>query len=518
MYAMSNIKIANKRILLALVTSASILTAPIVSGGTESDLSKLDRGCSSEGFGVQKLGPTATACGVSPEAKTEGNSGCGNSDEGGGVAKGTCGDGKTDGRGERWSCGDEKKGKWSCGDKDKPGMKKSWGKCLPKNPESGKSDVGTNESDPIVSSIARSIIETPSVQQALSEAKNRGYDFSISAEIQDSQDKNKVPLEGVDAPLAGFVGQGKDMVFTLKLAKGSEKGSGGRKNRLGGEAGIYPDAISSIREALRTETANINSLLYAAIAYSRARALGEMELDAIGQAVSYEEIKFDVGNGEADKLAEARARALQSEIDLMVVKRKLQAVNNAFIKSTGLDYRSVTVPDQDKFFRTTPMDPDFENIVRRVATQSKNTVAGAETVTVIAVDLLNTGGELMAQRFCVEAATEALQKIRERMDGGGGSEGEEARARALLLGSQRHELVALGEYAKAHSRAYPKVRVVENVHTQPSVSITGGEVKREQSDGALWIAGIGLGLLALVVYYGSVSRGDKVAENDNPNV
>jgi hypothetical protein len=369
--------------------------------------------------------------------------------------------------------------------------------------------------DPVSKGIIDSIIKSKKVSEAIAYAAERGHIFSVTGAVVDQPRDRLSVLQGIDAPLAGFSGKGKTLVFTLKLAKpspGSHKGGG---NRITGTAGVYPDPASAIRNAISQEASKINGMLYEAAAYSKARLIGELELAALSDKVTYENIRVEVGNGEVEKLAEARARALQAEIDIMDLSRKIQVLSNNFVTMTGKDHRSVTLEDYSEFFQLVPQDPDFATIFETVAESSSSTDEGAADFQRKANDLLHQGGELMARRFCVDAASEALRKTREKMDNGESNEAEEAAAKALFLGSQKKELQALGEYAGAHCNAYPNVKFVVDTNTQPSVSISGAQTNPSQDKpGVLWLAAIGLGALALLAYFGAGGRGGGV---DNKN-
>jgi hypothetical protein len=366
---------------------------------------------------------------------------------------------------------------------------------------------GLDTMDPATKTIVDSIINSKSVSEALAKAAERGTEFRVGWTIVDNSDANAALLQGIDSPLAGFVGKGKTLTFTLKLAKSNPRTERTGLNRIKGGAGIYPDIASDIRKALSEEVSKLNGILYEAAAYSKARLMGELELAALGDRVAYENIKVEAGTGEPEKLADARARALQAEIDVMDLDRKIQVLGNNFVMMTGRDHRSVTLSDYDKFLQLVPKDPDFDSMVKAEAMSTSSTDEAADDLQRKASDLLHQGGELMARRFVVEAATEALRKTRERMDGGSSNEAEEAAAKAFLLGSQKDELQALGEYSRAHCLAYPNVKFVVDTSTQPSISVSGDTASAAvEKPGVLWVAAIGLGILALVAYFGVAGR------------
>lgn len=371
-----------------------------------------------------------------------------------------------------------------------------------KGQTSGKAGSAPLKVNPILQKLVDSIILSPEFR----DVAGKGTQISFTSKaIQDSP----VNPEGVDIPLPGVIGLWGEVTFQVKQDARAEQ----RGGIIAKVAGVYPDRLSRIRSKLSEEVAEVNALFYQSVLYNKARSLSEMELDALDRQVTYETIRLEAGVGDSEKLAMARARAAQAEADRYVISRKARTAENQFLLKTGLPIESLPVENIQWLFYLEPLDVNFASIAEMVVRQSQNTADAVQQIQTLSNGVLFSGNELLAQKLCTVAADDALRRTRSRMDEGGSGEADLAGAEALVLGSQKKEMVAVSNYATAHAMAYPQIKVVEISSRIDPVNISTDGVDT-RGDGMIWFLISVVFLLAVAVVLGIYRAPDPAKTDD----
>lgn len=375
-------------------------------------------------------------------------------------------------------------------------------------------DNQVRTTDPVLQRLVDSIVLSPAISGLLEK------DSQLTV-LQRPVEQSSIQPEGREKPFPNIIDSNGEMSFQVKQNPKSTR----RGGVLAKVAGVYPDRLSRIRKELSSTVANLNSLSYQKVIYDKAKNLGELELEALDRQVTYETIRLEAGVGDPDKLSMARARAVQAEVDLSAIARVAKATGNEFLSKTGVLVGDVPGLEEARewLFDIQPADVNFYTISEMAVKQSQNTEEASVQIQSIASAVLFGGEELLAQKLCVVVAAEALQRTRMAMDGGGSSESELEGALALLLGSQKKEMLALARYIEAHCAAYSGVNVTEfNVKIDP-VNISAGGANNQDS-GVTWFVFAGAFLLAVAIILGlyrypdGSNRGDlKTGDDSDPS-
>lgn len=344
-------------------------------------------------------------------------------------------------------------------------------------------------SDPVFKKLVDSIVLSPTARQLA------GRKTSIEP-VMTPPASDVLELEGVETPFPSIFNLWGNVAFEVRQdPKGDQSGGVIAKT-----AGVYPDRLSAIRESLNREISEVNSLFYDSIIYKEAKNLAEMELEALDRQITYETIRLEAGVGEPEKLASARARAVQAEVDYSTVSRKARMAANGFLTKTGVRVEDVPDSDTNWLFEVQPLDINFSLIADNSILQSQGTEDAVGRIHEASSDILNSGEELLAQKLCTAAAEEALRKTQVRMGSGGSGEADLAGVEALLLGAQKKELIALARYVRAHSRAYTSTEVREASTKIDPVNISSGPTDKD--GGMTWFLVVAVFLMIAAVVIG----------------
>lgn len=354
------------------------------------------------------------------------------------------------------------------------------------------------------------IIESITLSADVKKAAGRNSQVLV---VSKSEVKEGVSYEGLETPFPNVVDMWGPVEFQLRQDPKTEQ----RGGVVAKTAGVYPDRMSGLRKQLAEEVATINSLFYEALVFKKALGVAEMELEALDRQVTYETIRLEAGVGDPEKLASARARAIQAEVDLAVISRNWRKTYNGFLSKTGISVDDVPASDHQWLFSLQPQDIDFASISHHAIMQSQDTKEATAQIQSVSSDILFSGEALLAQKLCTDAAAEALRRTRDRLDEGASSESDLAGVEALLLNSQKRELLALASYVKSRAAAYPNVTLTEfNPKINPvSISVSGVETKNESSVWFLVSGAVLLGAAILLGLYKSPERERRKEESNS---
>jgi hypothetical protein len=343
--------------------------------------------------------------------------------------------------------------------------------------------------DPVLRQIVDVLVENESVK------KIAGDEIRIQAFVKrESKEDDQMGIEGVDSPLLGVFEKWGPVSFSVRVKEGADKKI---------SEAVMAERVRSVGKLIEDQIASINGMFYDAVIFGKAEELAELELEALDKQVTFETIRLEAGVGRPEKLAIARARAVQAEVDLAMLSRQARHARNEFITKTGVSVGELV---SENIFPLNPADIDFYSIAKRAITQSRNTEEASKQIQKIASDLLFNGEALIAQSLCVEAAAMALKKVQGEMGSGKSGEAELAGAEAMLLGSQKKKMIALSSYIRSHLFAYPGSTVDLAVSRAQGAQGAVGSYSLDEAkkrDGFVWFVVVSGGLLILVAIIGA---------------
>lgn len=280
---------------------------------------------------------------------------------------------------------------------------------------------------------------------------------------------------GVAGGISPWGGEG-TLVFVVVASERQRRGAGERgcKSSCGGAregiavgacdggGGISPDSYRELRATLFREVGEANSDLALGGILTVAERLASLEIQSLDRAIKFAEKKAESGTSAVAPIFALRTQMAAAEVDRGHLRAEGRAARVKFEERAQIPFEEAWSEVDSwaalgKFSEGTEYDIDFGSIFRLVAQVAVDNDSGGKLMQELAGGV--TGGKhLLSERAGVSSlADEALRKTRSAMDEGRMDEGEVAAGQALLMRTQRAEMVALARLASAEARAYPPV-------------------------------------------------------------